>query len=167
MGRQISLIARGADIDMLLDELRRMGYRVLNDRGEPARAGEIHGLYIAPEGARIELRSDDGGAGYIDQWQSEVLELSFGSEGTERLTGVPAYSPGRLYMMTAEGALNRHYERIVRRIKRLCTWTYQLVPRWNVYIFAETAAHIRRNELKITAIITTNQALDYSPSDGV
>lgn len=167
MGRQISLIAMGTDADMLLDELRRMGYRVLNDRGEPPRAGDSHRLYIAPEDARIELRSDDCGAGYIDQWQSEVLELSFGSEGTELLTGVPACSPGRLYMMIADGALSRHYERIVRRIKRLCAWTYQLVPRWNVYIFAEAAAHIRRNELKITTIITTNQALDYSPPDGV
>jgi len=150
MGRQISLIARGAGIDMLLEEIRWMGYRVLNERGEAARAGETHGLYIAPEGARIELRSDECGAGYIDQWQSQVLELSFGGEGIERLTGVPAYSPGRLYMMASGGALTRDYERIVRRIKRLCAWTCQLQPRWNVYIFAEAAARIRQNGLKIT-----------------
>ena len=153
MGRQISLIARGADIDMLLEEIRRMGYRVLNECGEAARAGEIHGLYIAPEGARVTLRSDECGAGYIDQWQSQVLELSFGGEGTERLTGVPAYSPGRLYMLApggAGGALTRDYERLVRRIRRLCAWTCQLQPRWNVYIFAEAAACIRQNGLKIT-----------------
>ena len=57
----------GADIDMLLGEICRMGYRVLNDRGETACAGENRSLYIAPEGARIVLRSDGIATGHIDQ----------------------------------------------------------------------------------------------------
>lgn len=144
MGRQISLIARGADIDMLLGEMRRMGYRVLNDRGETACAGENRSLYIAPEGARIVLRSDEIGAGYVDQWQSQVLELSFGCEGGELLTGILAYSPGSLYMMTAGDALRMDHGRLVRRIRSLCARTFQLQSRWTASAFLEATAYIRQ-----------------------
>lgn len=157
MGKQISFAAEGKDRHLLWEYVIQKGGSYLSKQGEKLTYTEFLDsvtTYMVFRESVVSNRMDTYGYASIDLNVSDVIELRFGNQTTQPISGERAYGIGRVFLYSYRNVpvwLEDEYKTFVRFIKKSATWEYLIAPHWHVYIMQEAETKIKTNNLIITA----------------